>query len=54
MNNAKMTFHNDLFAPSLDTLLKKEDVKLGYKIVDGNLGISEKKKTIPHYMTMFI
>ena len=39
---------------SLDTLLKKDDVELGYKIVDGNLGISEKKKTIPHYMTMFI
>ncbi|MBR2106602.1 MAG: ATP-binding protein [Treponema sp.] len=39
---------------SLDTILKKEDVKLGYKIIDGNLGITEKKKTIPHYMTMFI
>ena len=39
---------------SLDTILKKEDVKFGYKIVDGNLGITEKKKTIPHYMTMFI
>ena len=39
---------------SLDTILKKDDVKLGYKIVDGNLGITEKKKTIPHYMTMFI
>ena len=39
---------------SLDTLLKKDDVKFGYKIIDGNLGITEKKKTIPHYMTMFI
>lgn len=39
---------------SLDTILKKEDVKYGYKIIDGNLGIAEKKKTIPHYMTMFI
>lgn len=39
---------------SLDTILKKDDVKLGYKIIDGNLGITEKKKTIPHYMTMFI
>lgn len=39
---------------SLNTILKKDDVKLGYKIIDGNLGIAEKKKTIPHYMTMFI
>ena len=39
---------------SLDTLLKKTDIILGYKITDGNMGKVGKKYTIPHYMTMFL
>ena len=39
---------------SLDTLLKKPEIKLGYKIVDGNIGKVEKKYTVPHYMAMFL
>ena len=39
---------------SLDTLLKKPDVKFGYKIADVNMGKVGKKYTIPHYMTMFL
>ena len=26
----------------------------GYKFVDGNVGVSGKKVTLPHYMAMFI
>ena len=39
---------------SLDSLLKKEDVKIGYKIMNCNLGKNEKKITMPHYMAMFL
>ncbi|MDY5918048.1 MAG: DUF4143 domain-containing protein, partial [Treponema sp.] len=39
---------------SLDTILKKDEVKYGYKIMNSNLGKSGKKITIPHYMTMFL
>ena len=39
---------------SLDTLLKKEETKYGYKIIDGNIGQVDKKITIPHYMAMFL
>ena len=39
---------------SLDTLLKKEGTKYGYKLTGGNAGIAGKKRTIPHYMAMFL
>ena len=39
---------------SLDSLLKKEDVKIGYKIMNCNLGKNGKKITMPHYMAMFL
>ena len=39
---------------SLDTILKKDEVKYGYKIMNSNLVKSGKKITIPHYMTMFL
>ena len=26
----------------------------GYKFVDGNVGVREKKITLPHYMAMFL
>ncbi|MBP5452265.1 MAG: hypothetical protein J6Y16_08525, partial [Treponema sp.] len=39
---------------SLDTLLKKDEVKKGYKIMNGNVGKVGKKITIPHYMALFL
>ncbi len=39
---------------SLDNLLKKDSVAYGYKLIDGNVGISGKKITLPLYMVMFI
>lgn len=39
---------------SLDSMLKKNEVKFGYKIMNCNLGKNGKKITIPHYMAMFL
>lgn len=39
---------------SLDSLLKKDEIKYGYKIINGNVGQLGKKITIPHYMCMFL
>ncbi len=39
---------------SLNTILKKEDILFGYKLADQNVGLKNKKITIPLYMTMFI
>lgn len=39
---------------SLDFLLKKDEIKYGYKIINGNVGQLGKKITIPHYMCMFL
>ena len=39
---------------SLDSLLKKDEIKYGYKIVNDNVGQLGKKITIPHYMCMFL
>ena len=39
---------------SLNRLLEREDIKLGYKLIDGNVGVVGKKVTLPHYMAMFI
>ena len=39
---------------SLDSILKNDDVKFGYKIMNCNLGRTEKKITMPHYMAMFL
>lgn len=38
---------------SLDKLLKRDDIPVGYKLTSGNVGISGKKVTLPHYMAMF-
>lgn len=38
---------------SLDRLLKRDDIPVGYKLTSGNVGISGKKVTLPHYMAMF-
>ena len=39
---------------SLDRLLSREDIPFGYKLTAGNVGVSGKKVTLPHYMTMFL
>ena len=38
---------------SLDRLLENESIRKGIKLVGGNVGISGKKVTLPHYMAMF-
>lgn len=39
---------------SLNALLEREDVAVGYKLVDGNVGKDGKKITLPLYMAMFL
>ena len=39
---------------SFSLFLEREDVRCGYKLVDGNIGKVGKKITIPHYMVMFM
>ena len=39
---------------SLGRLLAREDIALGYKLTAGNVGVVDKKITIPHYMAMFL
>lgn len=39
---------------SLNEYIKKWNPSIGYKLIDGNLGVVDKKKSIPHYMIMFI
>lgn len=39
---------------SLDKLLRSPDIPYGYKFAGGNVGVSGKKVTLPHYMAMFI
>ena len=39
---------------SLNAILEREDVLLGYKLIDGNIGKVGKKITLPLYMTMFL
>ena len=39
---------------SLDNLLKKPEIPYGYKLISGNIGVSDKKITLPLYMAMFI
>ena len=39
---------------SLDKMLRDDSIPYGYKLTGGNVGVSGKKITIPHYMAMFI
>jgi predicted AAA+ superfamily ATPase len=39
---------------SLDSLLKREEIPYGYKLIDGNVGVADKKITLPLYMAMFM
>ena len=39
---------------SLDEALERDDVKIGYKLIDGNVGKEGKKITLPLYLAMFL
>jgi predicted AAA+ superfamily ATPase len=39
---------------SLDEFLVRDDVSVGYKLIDGNVGALGKKVTLPHYLAMFL
>ena len=39
---------------SLDVLLESETIPYGIKLTGGNVGVSGKKVTLPHYMAMFL
>ena len=39
---------------SLNEVLERPEVPYGFKFVEGNIGISGKKITMPHYMAMFL
>ena len=39
---------------SLNETLLNPNVPYGYKFIEGNVGVSGKKITLPHYMTMFL
>ena len=39
---------------SLNKVLEQRDIPFGYKFTGGNVGVSDKKITLPHYMSMFI
>ena len=39
---------------SLNNFIKKHEPAVAYKLINGNIGISGSKKTMPHYMVMFI
>lgn len=40
--------------PSLNNFIKKYNPSITYKLINGNLGFIGNKKTIPHYMILFI
>lgn len=39
---------------SLNWFIERYSPSVAYKIVDGNIGLNDSKRTIPHYMTMFL
>ncbi len=39
---------------SLNNFLERFRPSAAYKLIDGNIGVSENKITLPHYMAMFI
>ena len=39
---------------SLNSMLEREDVEVGYKLSAGNIGVSGKKITIPLYMAGYL
>lgn len=39
---------------SLNEMSKRPDIKLGFKLISGNAGVTEKKVSCPLYMAMFL
>ena len=39
---------------AFDRLLEREDIGMGFKFVNGNVGRIGKKTTLPHYMSIFL
>lgn len=39
---------------SLNKVLERRDILCGYKFTSGNVGVTGKKITLPHYMSMFV
>ncbi len=39
---------------SLNRLLIREDIPYGYKLIDGNVGVNDKKIVVPLYMMLFL
>ena len=39
---------------SLDEVLERPEVRVGYKLIDGNVGKIGKKVTLPLYLAMFL
>lgn len=39
---------------SLNSFIKKYDPYVAYKLINGNVGVADNKKTIPHYMIIFV
>ena len=39
---------------SLNSFIKKYQPSVAYKLINGNLGVSDGKFTMPHYMIMFV
>lgn len=39
---------------SLNEMLKRPDIKFGYKLISGNVGVADNKITLPLYMAMFL
>ena len=39
---------------SFDRMLARDDIHIGYKFINGNVGRQGKKVTLPHYMAMFV
>ncbi len=40
--------------PSLNSFINKYNPKISYKLINGNVGVSDNKKVLPHYMIIFI
>ena len=39
---------------SFDRLLERDEIGIGFKFVNGNVGRIGNKVTLPHYMAMFV
>ena len=40
--------------PSLNRFMEKYNPSAAYKLISGNVGFSDNKRTLPHYMILFL